>query len=237
MFTYSIFCNAQGVLTKFGINQANKSFAISYYKNNERELAVVPMLHINRPEFYKITKSKIDSLRNNGYKVFYESIESNINDSIQLDIIMRKFRRITGFALLDYMDTKNEEFKFLQNQKFVSQNEVDYGVDYDIDYRADLNLEDLIYHYENKYGDIILNDCDYSTQFGKKYRCSNVESNNVYYILNTLRDSHVLNEIKQSDFKKIVLVYGRIHIMDLHSKFINIGWQHQKHKTDRITNF
>lgn len=229
--------NAQGLLTKFGINQANKSFAISYYEKDNKRVAVVPMLHINKPGFYQMTKRKIDSLRDEGYKVFYESIETNVKDSVELDIYMRKFRFISGIALMDYMDEKNEVFKGLQKGGYISQNDVDYGVNESIDIRTDLNLEDLVIYYEQEYGEIKLNNCDYSTQLGYKYNCSKIDENRVYYILNTLRDNYVLNEIDNTSFEKVVLVFGRNHIMDIHSKIQKRGWLHKKEKTERIKNF
>lgn len=229
--------NAQGLLTKMGINAANKSFAISYYSYGEREVATVPMLHVNTSGFYQMTKSKIDSLRNEGYQVFYEGIDSAVTDSLEIDVLNRKFRQITGFALMDYMDEDNEAFKSLQKKKFVSQADVNYGVNPDTDYRADLDMEEMIAKFEKRYGEIVLTDCDLKTPLGKKYKCAKVDEKKEYYILNGIRDRHVLNEIEKSDAQKIVLVYGRIHIMDFHSKIQKEGWRHIREKTERITKF
>jgi len=233
----SIIVNAQGALTKFGINMANKSFAIGYYEKEGREVAAVPMIHVNKPEFYEMTKRKIDSLRNDGFEVFYEGINSDVTDSLQLDILMRKFRQVTGFTLMDYMDSENETFKSLQKAKYVSQAEVDYGVNYKTDHHADLYLEQMIEAFEKHFGEIILNDCDTATPLGKKYKCSKVDKSKEYYILNGIRDRHLLDEIEKSSARKIVVVFGRIHIMDLHSKIQKLGWKHQREKTERISNF
>lgn len=229
--------NAQGPLTKFGINMANKSFAIGYYEKEDREVAAVPMIHVNKPEFYEMTKRKIDSLRSDGFVVFYEGINSDVTDSLQLDVLMRKFRQITGFALMDYMDSENETFKSLQKAKYVSQAEVDYGVNYKTDHHADLYLEQMIEVFEKRFGEIALTDCDTTTPLGKKYKCSKVDESKEYYILNGIRDRHVLDEIEKSSAKKIVVVFGRIHVMDLHSKIQKLGWQHQREKTERISDF
>lgn len=233
----SCIVNAQGMLTKFGIHAANKSFVIGYYVKGNREVATVPMLHVNKPEFYQMTKRKIDSLRNDGFVVFYEGINSDVTDSLQADVLMRKFRQVTGFALMDYMNNENEAFKSLQKKKFVSQTDVDYGVNFDTDYHADLYLEQMIKIYEERYGEIVLTDCDYKTRLGKKYKCVKIDENKEYYLLNELRDAHVLDEIEKSIAKKIVLVYGRIHIMDLHSKIQKKGWEHQREKSEHIKNF
>lgn len=229
--------NAQGPLTKYGINMANKSFAIGYYEKEDREVAAVPMIHVNKPEFYEMTKRKIDSLRSDGYQVFYESIDSKVTDSLQLDLLMRKFRQVTGFALMDYMDSENESFKSLQKAKYVSQAEVDYGVNYKTDHHADLYLEQMIELFEKRFGKIILNDCDSTTPLGKKYKCSKVDESKEYYILNRIRDHYLLDKIEKSSARKIVVVFGRIHIMDIHSKIQKLGWSHQREKTERITNF
>src|SRR5690606_13892336 len=229
--------NAQGPLTKYGINMANKSFAIGYYEKEDREVAAVPMIHVNKPEFYEMTKRKIDSLRSDGYQVFYESIDSKVTDSLQLDLLMRKFPQVTGFALMDYMDSENESFKSLQKAKYVTQAEVDYGVNHKTDHHADLYLEQMIELFEKRFGKIILNDCDSTTPLGKKYKCSKVDESKEYYILNRIRDHYLLDKIEKSSARNIVVVFGRIHIMDLHSKIQKLGWSHQREKTERITNF
>src|SRR5690606_31557792 len=159
----SCIVNAQGMLTKFGIHAANKSFVIGYYVKGNREVATIPMLHVNKPGFYEMTKRKIDSLRHNGFVVFYEGINSDVTDSLQLDILMRKFRQVTGFALMDYMDNENEAFKSLQKKKYVSQSDVDYGVNLDTDQHADMYLEQMIEVFEKRFGKIILTDCDTTT--------------------------------------------------------------------------
>lgn len=230
----SCIVKAQGPLTKMGINSANKSFAIGYYEKENRVVATIPMLHVNKPVFYEMTKRKIDSLRNDGYVVFYESIDSKVTDSLKLDLLMRKFRQVTGFALIDYMDSENESFKSLQKAKYVSQAEVDYGVNYKTDYHADLYLEQMIEVFEKRFGEIKLTDCDTTTPLGKKYKCSKVDNSKEYFILNEIRDHHVLDQIEKSTSQKIVIVFGRIHIMDLHSKIQKLGWQHQREKTERI---
>lgn len=224
-------------MTRFGIYAANKSFVIGYFEKEGREVATVPMVHVNKPEFYEMTKRKIDSLRNDGYQVFYEGINSDVTDSLQLDILMRKFRQVTGFALMDYMDEENEAFKSLQKKKYVSQSDVDYGVNTDTDQHADLYLEQMIEMYEKRYGEIVLIDCDYKTRLGKKYRCSKVDKNKRYYLLSGIRNSHVLNKIEESDAEKIVLVFGRNHIMDIYSIIRKRGWTFQKEKSKRITDF
>src|SRR5690554_4898056 len=237
LFFFNTIGQAQGLLTKFGINAANKSFVISHYEKEGREVKTIPMVHVNKPEFYEMTKRKIDSLRNDGYQVLYEGINSDVTDSLQLDILMRKFRQVTGFASMDYMDEENEAFKSLQKKKYVSQSDVDYGVNTDTDQHADLYLEQMIEMYEKRYGEIVLTDCDYKTRLGKKYRCSKVDKNKRYYLLSGIRNSHVLNKIEESDAEKIVLVFGRNHIMDIYSIIRKRGWTFQKEKSKRITDF
>ncbi|WLD24006.1 hypothetical protein NU10_01040 [Flavobacterium dauae] len=95
----------------------------------------------------------------------------------------------------------------------------------------------MIEIYEEHYGKIALTDCDYKTRLGKKYKCSKIDENKEYYLLNGLRDAHVLDEIEKSTAKKIVLVYGRIHIMDLHSKIQKKDWEYQREKSEHIKNF
>src|SRR5690606_22194443 len=113
----SCIVNAQGMLTKFGIHAANTSFGIGYYVKGNREVATIPMLHVNKPGFYGMARRTIARLRNNDFVVFYEGISSDGTDSLQLGVLTRKFRQVTGFAVMDYMNKENEAFKSLQTKK------------------------------------------------------------------------------------------------------------------------
>ena len=96
-----------------------------YYVNqdNGRKVFILKMIHINKPEFYQKVKQTIDSLRADGYVVFYEGVGDAKNGD---ELYERKFRRITHYSLMSYNDEANE----VDNKKFgikgyVYQNDVD----------------------------------------------------------------------------------------------------------------
>lgn len=196
-----------------------------YYVNQEngRKLFILKMIHINKPEFYQKVKHTIDSLRADGYVIFYEGVRDAKNDN---ELYERKFRRITHHSLMSYNDEANE----VDNKKFgikgyVYQNDVDYGVNKDTDINCDLSIKELVAKYEEKFGKVILTDCDTNTPMGKKYKCSKKDKKGTDYMILTLRDRHLINEIENSKLDKIVVVYGIEHSYAISRKFENSSWK------------
>lgn len=191
----------------------------SYYINQEngRKVFILKMIHINKPEFYQKVKNTIDSLRADGYVVFYEGVRDAKKAN---ELYERKFRRITHYSLMSYNDEANE----VDNKKFgikgyVYQNDVDYGVNKDTDINCDLTIKELVDQYEEKFGEVVLTDCDTNTPMGKKYKCSKKDKKGTDYMTLTLRDKHLVNEIEKSTLDKIVVVYGVQHSYAISRKF------------------
>lgn len=210
-----------------------------YYVNQEngRKLFIVKMIHINKPEFYQKVKQTIDSLRADGYVVFYEGVGKTETDK-ESTLYHRKFRRITHYSLMSYNDEANE----VDNKKFgikgyVYQNDVDYGVNKDTDINCDLSIKELVDKYEEKFGEVVLTDCDINTPMGKKYKCSKRDKKGSDYMILTLRDRHLVNEIENSKLDKIVVVYGAEHSYAISKKFENSDVWKFVHLGDLIPNY
>ncbi|WLD23161.1 hypothetical protein NU10_10640 [Flavobacterium dauae] len=199
-------------IAKGQINRITKYNAFyTYFEKDDQKLFFVPMIHVNKPEFYEKRKSTIDSLRNEGYIFFYEGIQLELESKEETELYAKKFRKITHETLLNYYDETNEEDRSYKIEGYVFQNDVDYGLDLDKDINCDLSTKDLVQLYEEKFGKVILTDCDWGTPIGKKYKCSKKDKKGYDYMISTLRNEHLFNEIKNSKAKKIAVVYGMVH--------------------------
>lgn len=201
------------------------SFTISKFENGDKKVLLIPMVHLNTENYYQKVKHNIDSLRNDGYVFFYEGIghkELNVN---ALETDMRKFRKITGYALMNYFDEENEADDALKIEGMVFQGNVDYGLNKN-DINADYSLDELIRTYEENKGVISLDKCDLDTPLGKKYSCSETNSENSKFMLEDLRNEFLYTKLVDNDYSKIAVVYGAAHIRWLHLKLKHEGWQH-----------
>ena len=52
----------------------------TYYEKDDTKVFFVPMVHVNTPEFYEKRKTTIDSLRNEGYTIFYEGVRKKLDN-------------------------------------------------------------------------------------------------------------------------------------------------------------
>ena len=199
----------------------------SYYVNQEngRKVFVLKMIHINKPEFFQKVKQTVDSLRADGYVVFYEGVkETGAEEEIKL--YQKKFRRITHYSLMRYNDEANEvDYKKFGIKGYVYQNDVDYGINKDTDINCDLSIKELVDKYEEKFGEVVLTDCDTNTPMGKKYKCSKKDKKGTDYMTLLLRNEKLLNEIENSKSDKIVVVYGAEHSYAISREFENSSWK------------
>lgn len=227
-FYFSIIVNAQETLkskiTKFRVDYSSKYASPSYYEKDSLKLFGLRMIHVNKPEFYLKTKKTLDSLRNEGFVIFYEGVLTELENKEEADFYLKKFRRITHESLMNYFDDENEVNKSHKIQGYVYQNDADYGLNFKVDKLVDLSVKELILAYEKKFGEIILTDCDLNTPMGKKYKCSKKDKNGTDYLISTLRNNHIFDEIKNSKSTKIALVYGKAHIDVLGLMLKRDGW-------------
>ncbi len=200
------------LVTKASVTLHNKSFRLYQYSNGDKELLLVPMIHVNTPERFKQIKYKVDSLRALGYTIMYEDI--NIKkplDSIEVIKVYRKFKSVTGSLPADYFDKRNKQTKNVAVKKFILQTHENTGVNTKTDVQADLPIDTLVALYEKEKGEIILSKCDWETGLLEKYKCKKTSKSDSYFMIETLRNRYMTYVIANSKSQKIALVYGSRH--------------------------
>ncbi|WP_127845537.1 hypothetical protein [Psychroflexus aestuariivivens] len=179
-----------------------------------REVVIFEMAHLAKPKFYRSVSEKIESLRQEGYVVYFESVEFEpTQDSLTKDRQKRKVRKLLGHDLTtDYKDSTNLSLpKHFGNSKYVMQSVENIGLDLESDKLVDLTAQEIIEKYEAKYGEMELNECDLNTDFGEKYECTEAGEVDSFYALNTIREDYIAEYVSESSDQKIALVYGKSH--------------------------
>lgn len=208
---YFTSCNSilVGLTTKSDIN----SNIIIYENQLQKKVVFLPMVHIGEEKYYQSVKIKIDSLRKEKYIILYEGVSKQSSN----DTILRKFRKVSGFHFTQYNDSANKSLpKALKNKKYVSQTRENTGIKKD-DINADYSLDSLIYHYEKKYSEIKLSECDFTTALNSEYKCKDTVQYNKYHLLHSLRDDNVNKFLQKYIHRDIVLVYGKGHKYMIHA--------------------
>lgn len=226
--------------TRFLVTVHNKSFLYSKAFTKDKEILYLPMIHLNKPEYYQMIKRKVDSLRALGYSVYYESValDPKMDSLVKLEIY-RKFRNRVGFVPLDYFSEENQQHRQLKVKGYVMQSFSNTGVDPKIDSRADLSLDQLICLYEERFGKIELTDCDVNTIIGQKYNCRKPDKKDYDFIVATLRDEHLAELLLKAEDRKIVLLYGQLHENPLKKNLIKAdstwSWNYYHQKINNKT--
>nr|WP_322624038.1 hypothetical protein [uncultured Flavobacterium sp.] len=183
-----------------------------YYTNGDKQLIFMPMIHLNKPEFYDEVKHYVDSLRNDGYVFVYESVKMSKGlDSIQEDIYRRKFRRVVGFNLTSYTDKNNENMKRYRVKGAIGQTMANTGLDKEKDILGDIGMDSLVRIYEKEKGEILLDDYDLKTPLNKKYKGDKLSKSDKNYLILTVRNKVLTDKIASLPDKKIVVLYGALH--------------------------
>lgn len=188
-----------------------KNYKIMEMTNGTKNVAFIGVMHLNKPQYFARVKHDIDSLRNAGFTIMYEGVSIDTKDSVAEDLIRRKFRRVTGFHLSKYLDTTNVFADTFKVDGVVEQSPLNTGIRFDEDICADYSMDSLVIKYEQARGPIILSKCDYQTRLGDKYKCAKVDRQNILFMIETLRDTKLVNEIVRHPNNKIAVLFGAGH--------------------------
>ncbi|CEN35077.1 hypothetical protein [Capnocytophaga cynodegmi] len=182
----------------------------------DREIIYIPMAHLGKQAYYDEVKAFVTEKRKQGYKIYYEAV---LTDTValrkgQLDTLRLKRRKLLGFHLSNYSDENNKSMPKCY-KKYVGQTLDNTGVSQRTDTNADLRFEEIIARYEATYGEIPLDECDYSTPLNAPYQCNPIlgkrRSNSRYGFTQEFRNKHLKQLLVNSEDKKILLLYGESH--------------------------
>ncbi|WP_330444397.1 hypothetical protein [Flavobacterium sp. C4GT6] len=186
----------------------------------DKVIVFVEMMHLGKVEFYNDVKSKIDSLENEGYFVFYEGLYLKKSDRVIKEndtINYLKFRKILNLdPLLEYSKVKPLS-EYVSKYNLIDQPDyTDLGLTPENSQPVDLPVTVLINEFEKEKGSIILNDCDYKTPLGSEnYTCETVNSEDKKFFLKEIvenkRNINLVEKIKTTTKKKILILYGKKH--------------------------
>ncbi len=198
----------------------DKSAVAKYqiYESEDKQVVYLPMVHVGRGDYFPEVKKFVDSMRNNGFHVFYEGIylREDITEE-DWDIYIRKFRREMGHAPTDsYADPDNKSLpRWLK--KYEGQTLENTGINPETDTNIDFELTELIDTYEEKYKEIQLTDCDFETPLLEKYKCSKGTN---FLMANELSDIKVVNEIVKQNTIKYFYFLGKVINIIFHPRYI-----------------
>lgn len=221
VFLFSLSSCAQKIvdlaLKKNGI--LDESTVIKPLKYGDKEIVFLDMMHLGKKEYYQDVSLKIDSLQKEGFFVFYEGLYLRRDDRIikENDTNHLKFRKITNLdPLVEY--SKIKPFSdYISKYNLIDQPDyADLGVVSENAKPVDLSIAALISEFERERGIVELTQCDYDTKLGiDDYNCGKVNKEARDYLLEDLvinkRNKNVVDQIKQSDKRKILIVYGKKH--------------------------
>lgn len=205
-----LFANCKPVILSL-ITPKNVENSLKVMDKNDQRIVFMPMVHLAKPIFFNQVKIVIDSLKKEGYTVYYEQISIHEKQGQDLlDINLRKLRKMFGFNIYGGYDNENNKSlpNFTKNKKYISQENEKLGLD-SLDIIADVTLGELLNAHEKNEGKINLTDCDYNTKLNEKYKCEKVVSK--YYAVHTYRDSIASNIVLKSNKQKSLLIYGKGH--------------------------
>ena len=169
-----------------------------YNEELNKTVVLFPMVHVSKPEFFEDVKTKLDSLRNNDFIVYYEGVgvvDSTKYSKEKYDTLILKTRKLFGFNFQSktYSNKENESLpKAIYNDKYVAQSKGNIGIQEE-DVNADVSVVEMIEVYEQKYGKIELEDCDFTTPLNSKYECD--QSPNSSEIMLKTRNDTVLSRL------------------------------------------
>lgn len=187
---------------------------------NDKKILFLNMMHLGTKEYYADVRSKVDSLQKEGFFVMYEGLylrksERVIKENDSLSYI--KFRKVMGIdPLVEYSKMKPFS-EYITKYNLLDQPDYpELGITSKNSKAVDLPLTTLISELEKEKGIVQLSQCDYDLKLGSgTYNCGKVDKDIQDHMLKSIildkRNQNIVEQIKQSPNKKIVIVYGKNH--------------------------
>lgn len=207
---------------------------------NDKEIVLFSMHHIGKNEFYEDVKSKIDSLKKLDYFFYLEGVGSNFSkktsinktDSLKLVELAYKLRKIDRSLPLskngktDYIEALKQKGIKLRDVLVNQPNYLEFGLSAINSKNTDLKVEELLEMYENKYGKIILEPCDFETPYYEKSICKNkLNKNRFTPFLVDERNNSILRHIANENKNKIAIIYGKEHFIGVKDSLQKLGYK------------
>jgi len=206
-------------LEKKKIYSDDINFEVTLIKD-DKEVKIIPLRHLGTPQFYDNLKVALAKYQNLGYVVFYERIKSN--NATEND--RRKYRKILHIKI-NLSDTKQVDYKEILlekirkvNPKFeftknvVPQPTYDFLItDLNNSKNVDVTINEFVGEYERLYGTIVLDSCDYITDW-RETTCNGKRAKNIDNVTLDFRNNNVVNTVLSANNNKILILYGENHI-------------------------
>lgn len=196
-----------------------------HLKNGERELIYIPMRHLGKRNYYDYIQRMVDSLQNQGFVVFYESIAYQVDSAQQRDLYDRKFRKLVGHVVgsTKVYEKTSDTTKVLMaplyrnlGSRIIQQPQYSFfKVDYNTAVVADIPKNELLDEFEYSYGNIVLDSCDWKTPLNEPYTCKPVKTKfkNIFdreFIMKK-REENLAALVSDASQKKILIMFGSAH--------------------------
>ena len=181
----------------------------------EKEIIFFPMHHVGTEKFYTDVHQKIDSLKDNEYFFYVESIKDE-NSNLENQM---KLRKIMGIGIPEGGYQKSFD-SILKVKNYKLKKEIVYQPTYSewqLDEKNSLNVDvdikDLIQQYELIYGEVKLEPCDYDKpDVTNSTECTNKTDKKKWnYVLKDYRNQELVKHLQQDSRKKIAIIYGSAH--------------------------
>jgi hypothetical protein len=198
---------------------------VSYtLKSNTKEIHFIGMTHIGQKEFYENIKKEVIKFKKKGYVLFYEFIDTEDKSVTEIDL--RKVRKFAGF--LPTENGHKQGIRDFSNIKGLEaqRNEMFFNLINNKDYIADISVTLAVKAYEDRYGEIILTPEDLNTPLEETVS-ETLPTKDMFSIVLDFRNIHIANFITESEYDKIILMYGSEHKTGVleELKKIDNSWQ------------
>ncbi len=107
--------------------------------------------------------------------------------------------------------------EYIRQYKLIDQPDyIDLGITPGNSESVDLSMPVLISEFEKAKGVVQLTECDHDSKLGSNiYNCGKADAEHKKYLLEDItisrRNENIVDRIKSSDKKKILIVYGKKH--------------------------
>jgi hypothetical protein len=209
------------------------------WSNGGKIISFISMKHTAPPQFYKNVQKTISEKKSQGYIVFYEGVKMRSDfdsislsekelgyrqyfngeireDSLKYLITLAKYKRMLGSRLDSIAYSKHAS-----KGNVAQPGSQAFGLDTN-DVNADLSIVQIVQGYEKNFGEIdLIRDDLFLPVQGEVPLHRRLPLDNVLSVILDLRTKILADLIHTSEYKKIVVIYGKMHKDGLFKELVN----------------
>ncbi|MDO5509062.1 MAG: hypothetical protein Q4F57_00060 [Weeksellaceae bacterium] len=207
----------------------DEKVSYSSYAKGDKSVVIYPNIHLALPEQFENLEHRLDSLFQKNYFLYYEGTTIYATDTVaRAKIQVISGAQHTSKNHKELLDELLNHRRSKTNRLIMQPSFEQLGATEENSANLDMPVTKMIAKYEERFGEIVLTDCELNQIKDSRIKCKKREKiplKQYDEIMVNERDRYIIEKMLEGDKNKVVMVYGKGHYPSMHRLLVENGYQ------------